>query len=166
MKSNKGLLDHLEKKGVVIEEDAPSLFGYALKGYYPLGDRKVSFSFLFVSLSKTARLLLTFPIYHQGDQEMVDVYDRFFPKEKNQWGRSNPPFRQAIIDYMRGQALCPMDRRNSIEIKDEEGLVEIRLIAKGNAMGEKGMLDAFRKIQYELEMGQLHRDVLTHLFAF
>ena len=165
MKSCPALLDHLRKKGVVIEEESPSVFGYALKGHYPFGEKKASFTLLFVSLSKKAMLHLSFPIYRIGDKDMEEAYDRFFPKEKNEWGRSSPSFRQAIKDYSRGQALCPAERRNYIEIDDETGMVEIRLVAKGKSMGEKGLIDAYRLLQYELEAGQLHRDVLTHLFA-
>lgn len=166
MKSCPALLDHLRKRGVIVDEESPSIFGYALRGHYPFGDKKAEFSILYVSLSKKAMLHMTFPIYRVGDEEMVASYDKFFPKEKSQWGRSTPSFRQAIVDYMRGQALCPAERRNYIGIDDEKGIVEIRLVAKGKTMGEKGFIDAYRLLQYELEAGQLHRDVLTHLFAF
>ena len=166
MKSCPDLLRFLSSRGAIDVEEAPSIFGYSLKGCYPLGERRVEFSFLFVSLTKKGMLHLTFPLFTPGNQEMIDAYDSFFPKEKNQWGRSTPSFRQAIIDYMRGQELCPPERRNYIGIDEERQIVEIRLIERGKAMGEKGMIDAFRKLRYELEMGQLHRDVLTHLFAF
>ena len=166
MKSCPDLLSHLKSLGVEIENESPSLFGYALKGYYPLGERRVHFFYLFGSLSKRATLQMDFPIYKNGDQEMIDAYDSFFPKEKNAWGRSTPSFRQAIKDYMRGQELCPVASRNYIGINDDQGIVEIRLVASSRSMGEKGMIEAFKKLRYELEQGQLHRDVLSHLFAF
>ena len=166
MKSQSSLLEHLASKGVIVDEESPSLFGYAIKGHYPFGEKEVRFTILYISLTKKASLHLTFPVYRPGDTAMEEAYDTFFPKEKSQWGRSTPSFRQATIDYMRGQALCPAERRNYIGIDDESGMVEIRLIAKGKSMGEKGFIDAYRLLQYELEAGQLHRDVLTHLFAF
>ena len=103
-------------------------------------------------------------MYIRGEEKMVRLYDEHFPEEKSMWGRSTPSFRQAIIDYMRGQKMVASERQFYIGI-NEENMVEIRLHAYGKRRGEEGFLSALAVLEYELEKGQLHRDVLTHLFA-
>lgn len=166
MKKAPSVIENLTRRGVIIDSESPSLFGYAVEGHFPIDEqRKLTFTLLYLGLSKKAMIHIAFPLYHRGDEIMEEHYNRRFPQEKNMWGRSTPNFRQAIKDYMRGQDLCPPERRNYIGIDDEKGIVEIRLQSKGKKMGEEGFLYALQVMEYELEKGQLHRDVLTHLFA-
>lgn len=75
---------------------------------------------------------------------------------KNMWGRSTPAFPKAIEDFKR----CKNPYGDIIELREGKNLLYLRLARQGDARGEKGMLQALKRISEELRGGEIHHTVL------
>ena len=152
---------YLESRGLVTTFTQEKLFSFRYEGYFPFGEKKCELKMEYRPFSKSASLELGFP-YAKRDPELEAAYDAAFPEEKGMWGRSSPSFEQAIIDYNRGQSEgSPLQ----IKLKESGTYVQISIVISTMKGGAEGFQQAIQRFYFELHQGQLHRDVLIHLFA-
>lgn len=149
---------YLEKAGVEVDSYKHGFFDnkIALSFKTSAGPVtiKLTWSKVFGSLSYT----LSFP---KPSKELEEVYDSFFPKEKTMFGRSSPSFRQAIIDFHRGQEKSSSPIK--IVLQPDSVLIQGGVPTKGR--GDQGLLDGLKLVSKTFRTGPLHNDVLFHLFA-
>lgn len=152
---------YLEGRGLHTEKTVEKFFGFHYEGYYPFGEKRCDLQIDYRPFSKTATLEMRFP-YGKRDADLEAAYDTAFPEEKGMWGRSSPSFEQAIIDYNRGQS-----EGSPLRIRLTQGgtRVEISITIATLKGGAEGFHQAIGRFYFELRQGQLHRDVLIHLFA-
>ena len=151
----------LEKAGLTQTKFKRGLFNVVYLGQYPFGDKHAEVEIQYQPWLRGARLKLSFP-YDKFDQGLIDAYDKNFPDEVGMWGRSSPSFKQAIIDFKRGQSPSSPYR---IELLEAGRRVEIEVSTPVFHYGEAGFNQAIAKLSSLLRNGPFHEDVLTHLFA-
>ena len=156
-KYQKGL-DFLANRGVNVVSAHKSLFGFKADCEYVYGQEKLSLGLSYSALGKSMIVELAMP-YDPFSEDLKAEYDRLFPEERAMWGRSSPAFRQAIKDYMRGQA----HSSNLVELRDHGRTLYVRIGVAG--LGQDGFLSCLQKASFEFRKGLLHADVLFHLFA-
>ena len=149
---------YLEKNHLSVASFSHHLFSDDLKVEMSLyADKKLTINLSYSRLFGSLSYELHFPL---PNKELEAIYDSYFPKEKSMFGRSSPSFRQAVIDYMRGQEHAP----NPIKVTVGEDVAIVgAVLAKGRK--DAGLLSGLRELSKTMRTGPLHNDVLFHLFA-
>ncbi len=149
---------YLAKRGVEVAFYKRKLFAIDLTLVYPLPCGEVKIVGTWSKFFGSFTFMMTFP---KPSKELEEVYDSFFPEEKTMFGRSSPSFRQAIMDYERGQKKA----ENPISVVYDGKQVTISGGVATHGKGDEGLLSGLENLSKTMRTGPLHGDVLFHLFA-